>query len=317
MNRILEYIKNPKEVIIILMNKGYFKFIKDKAFIKLKYKLTMGEKLNLNNPQTFNEKLQWLKLYDRKKEYTMMVDKYAVRKYIKETIGEEYLIPLLGVYDKFDEIDFSKLPNQFVIKCNHDSGGLVICKDKNKLDIDFARKKINKSLKRNYYYSGREWPYKDIKPKIIIEKYIEDEKRHELVDYKLYAFNGNCDYVMACFDRFNGETKFIYYDKDWNMKKEYSKDGIKYGNKINLDKPTKLNVMFNFAKKLSKGIPFVRVDFYEVNGNLYFGELTFYPSSGFDNTRPKTIQEYLNKKLKIKEVVSNEKIWISNKQKRK
>ncbi|MGM9876377.1 MAG: ATP-grasp fold amidoligase family protein [Bacilli bacterium] len=279
------------------MYKNVFFFLPDSVYLKWRFKLIMGYKLDLDNPQTFNEKLQWLKLYDRDPKYTQMVDKYEVRKYIKEKIGEEYLIPLLGVYDKFEDIDFDKLPNQFVIKCNHDSGGLVICKDKSKLDIESARRKINSSLKRNYYYSGREWPYKNVKPKIIIEKYMEDNIDKELIDYKLYAFNGRVDYVMVCFDRFNGGTKFIYFDREWNIQKDFSNDGIKYGDNISLRKPKNLDKMFNFASILSKRIPFVRVDFYEVNGKLYFGELTFYPSSGFDDTRPEKISKYLNKIL--------------------
>ncbi len=313
MNKIIKYIKKPKLIIIYLMNKNFFFFLPDKVYLKWKFRLIMGYKLNLRNPQTFNEKLQWLKLYDRNPEYTKMVDKYEVREYIKGKIGEEYLIPLIGVYDKFDDIDFDELPNQFVIKCNHDSGGLVICKDKNKLNISRARKKINKSLKRNYYYSGREWPYKNVKPKILIEKYMEDNVDKELIDYKLYAFNGKVDYVMVCFDRFNGGTKFIYFDRNWNMKKTFSSDGIKYGDSVKLRKPKNLGKMFKFASILSKNIPFVRADFYEVNGKLYFGELTFFPSSGFDNTRTKDAVNYLNNELGV----DYENIRICNKQKRK
>lgn len=310
--KILNVIKQPS-LILLKLDKMNLIRLSDKKFIEYRFLSEMGYKLNLKNPKTFNEKLQWLKLYDRNPEYTKMVDKYEVREYIKEKIGEEYLIPLIGVYDKFDDIDFDKLPNQFVIKCNHDSGGLVICKDKNKLNISRARKKINKSLKRNYYYSGREWSYKNVKPKILIEKYMEDNVDKELIDYKLYAFNGKVDYVMVCFDRFNGGTKFIYFDRNWNMKKTFSSDGIKYGDSVKLRKPKNLDKMFKFASILSKNIPFVRVDFYEVNGKLYFGELTFFPSSGFDNTRTKDAVNYLNNELGV----DYENIRICNKQKRK
>lgn len=305
--KILRVIKQPS-LILLKLDKMNIIRLSDKKFLEYRFLSEMGYKLNLKNPQTFNEKLQWLKLYDRNPKYTQMVDKYEVREYIKEKIGEEYLIPLLGVYDKFEDIDFDKLPKQFVIKCNHDSGGLVICKDKSKLNIDEVRKKINRSLKSNYYYSGREWPYKNVKPKIIIEKYMEDKETKELIDYKLYSFNGKVDYVMACFDRFNGGTKFIYFDKNWNIKREFSNDGMKYGDKITLKKPKCLNKMFEFASLLSKDIPFVRVDFYEVNGKLYFGELTFYPSSGFDNTRPEKISKYLNDMLEIGVVYENDRI---------
>lgn len=298
-DKIKEYIANPRNILYWLDLKRVIT-LEDKEYLKILYRKVFKKELDLNNPQTFNEKLQWLKLNDRKDVYTTMVDKYEVKKYVSDIIGKEYIIPTLGIYDNFDEIDFNKLPNQFVIKCTHDSGGVVICKNKEKLDIKEAKRKIDKSLKNNYYYSGREWPYKNVKPRIIIDEYIEDKIRHELVDYKIYAFNGKCDYVMACFDRFNGGPKFIYFDRDWNIKKEFSSDGLKYGNNIELTKPKNLDKMFESAEKLSKGIPFVRVDFYEANGKMYFGELTFYPSSGFDNTRTPEIKEYLNKKLKIK-----------------
>lgn len=298
-NKIKTIIKRPENIIVFTNNK-LMPILSDEKYLKIVYKAKTGKKLNIENPQTFNEKLQWLKLYDRNPEYTKMVDKYEAKKYVANIIGEEYIIPTLGVYDKFEDINFATLPNQFVIKCTHDSGGLIICKDKTKLNIKEARKKINKSLKRNYFYTGREWPYKNVKPRIIAEEYMEDQIG-ELIDYKVYAFNGQCDYVMVCFDRIKGETKFIYYDRNWNIKKEFSKDGIKYGDTIKIEKPKNLDKMFEFAEILSKNIPFVRVDFYESNGNLYFGELTFYPSAGFDNTRTKDCQEYLDKQLKVGE----------------
>lgn len=297
MNRI---IKNIYEM-LIKINKHSLIILTDKMYIKTRYKLVFNKKINLKNPTTFNEKLQWLKLYDRNPEYTKMVDKYEAKEYVSNIIGKKYIIPTLGVWKNFEDIDFSKLPNQFVLKCTHDSGGLVICKDKSKLNINEAKRKITKSLKKNYFYAEREWPYKNVKPRVIAEKYIEDETG-ALKDYKVYAFNGQCDYVMVCVDREKNETKFIYYDKNWNIKKEFSKDGIKYGDDIKIKKPKNLDKMFEFAEVLSKNIPFVRVDFYESNGKLYFGELTFYPSAGFDNTRTKECQEYLDKKLKIGEV---------------
>lgn len=299
MKKLVEFLKSPLKIFVYFNNRN-IKILSDINYLKLRYKITFHKKLNLDNPQTFNEKLQWLKLNDRKEIYTTMVDKYEAKKYVANIIGNEYIIPTIGIYNSFDEIDFSELPNQFVMKCTHDSGGLVICKDKNNLDINKARKKINKSLKNNYYYGGREWPYKNVKPRILIEQYMEDEELKELRDYKLYAFDGKCDYLMLCFDRFISETKFMYFDKQWNIKKEFSKDGLKYGNSIKVKKPKNLNKMFGFASILSKNIPFVRVDFYEVNGKLYFGELTFYPSAGFDDTRTIECQNYLDNKLKIK-----------------
>ena len=218
--------------------------------------------------------------------------------YIKEKIGDEYLIPLYFAKKKITKEDLEKLPNQFVLKPTHASGNVFICKNKDEIDYKKLKKTAQKWLKRNYYLVHREWPYKNVKPRIIAEEYMEDQIG-ELIDYKVYAFNGQCDYVMVCFDRIKGETKFIYYDRNWNIKKEFSKDGIKYGDTIKIEKPKNLDKMFEFAEILSKNIPFVRVDFYESNGNLYFGELTFYPSAGFDNTRTKECQEYLDRALEI------------------
>ena len=297
MNKIISYIVEPKKIILYLMNKNYLSFIPDETFLKMKYKLMMGKKLDLENPKTFNEKLQWLKLHDRNPEYTKMVDKYEAKEYVANIIGKEYIIPTLGVWDKFDDIDFDALPNEFVLKPTHTSGNVFICKDKSKIDYKKLKKQVNKWLKRDYYRIHREWPYKNVKPRIIAEKYMEDQTG-ELVDYKVYAFNGKCDYVMTCVDRAKGETKFLYYDKNWNLKKEFSFDGLKYGQTINVARPKNLDKMFGFAEILSKDIPFVRVDFYEANGNLYFGELTFFPSAGFDNTRTKECQKYLDEMLK-------------------
>lgn len=297
MNKIISYIVEPKKIILYLMNKNYLSFIPDETFLKMKYKLMMGTKLDLENPKTFNEKLQWLKLHDRNPEYTKMVDKYEAKEYVANIIGKEYIIPTLGVWDKFDDIDFDALPNEFVLKPTHTSGNVFICKDKSKIDYKKLKKQVNKWLKRDYYRIHREWPYKNVKPRIIAEKYMEDQTG-ELVDYKVYAFNGKCDYVMTCVDRAKGETKFLYYDKNWNLKKEFSFDGLKYGQTINVPRPKNLDKMFGFAEILSKDIPFVRVDFYEANGNLYFGELTFFPSAGFDNTRTKECQKYLDEMLK-------------------
>lgn len=284
------------------LTKKITKYIPDKLFLKLKYKLKMGKKLNLKKPQTFNEKLQWLKLYDRKDVYTTMVDKYEVKKYISDVIGEEYVIPTIGIYNKFDDIDFEKLPNKFVMKCTHDSGSTIVCKNKEEFDTENAKKKVNKALKYNYYYSGREWPYKNVKPRIIIEKYMEDDNVGDIIDYKIYSFNGKCNYVMVCTDRMIGETKFLFYDKNWILQKDMTKDGLKYGDSINIDKPQNLDKMFELASKLSENIPFVRVDFYEVNSKIYFGELTFFPSAGFDIKRLKKTDDIFSSLINIGDV---------------
>lgn len=294
--KILNVIKQPS-LILLKLDKMNLIRLSDKKFIEYRFLSEMGYKLNLKNPKTFNEKLQWLKLYDRNPEYTKMVDKYEVREYIKEKIGEEYLIPLIGVYDKFDDIDFDKLPNQFVIKCNHDSGGLIICKDKNRLDIETARKKINRSLKTNYYYSGREWPYKNVKPKILIEKYMEDSNKSDLIDYKLFCFNGIPKIVLVCSERFSSSNMCeTWFDMNWKLI-----DMTESGHRVDstISKPKQLKKMVELSKKLSKNIPFIRVDWYEIGDKLYFGELTFYPASGFEKFEPKEWNKKIGDMLSI------------------
>ena len=257
----------------------------DELYLKLKFCVRMKKRLNLKAPQTFNEKLQWLKIYDHKPAYTTMVDKYAAKKYVAEKIGEEHIIPTLGVWDKFDDIDFDKLPDKFVLKCTHDSGGLVICKDKGTLDISAARKRINRSLQNDYYLYGREWPYKDVPRKIIAEKYMEDNTLHELRDYKFFCFGGQVKCFKVDFDRFI-EHHANYFDRDGNL--------LEFGEVVcppvyerKIDLPKTLPKMIEFAEQLSNGIPFLRADFYDVNGKIYFGELTFFPASGLGEFVPK------------------------------
>lgn len=284
-NKVLGILKNPYRILIHLNNKGMLKWYPDKKYLKVLYRVRMGKKLNLSNPQTFNEKLQWLKLYDRKPQYTQMVDKYEVKKYVADIIGEEYIIPTLGVWDKFEDIDFDSLPNQFVLKCTHDSGGLVICTDKSKFDYKSAKKKINKCLKRNYYYLNREWPYKDVKPRIIAEKYMVDESGYELKDYKLFCFGGESKLMFIATDRSNPdeETKFDFYDMDFNHLQ--IKNGHPNSNK-DIAIPNSFEEMKVLASKLSKGIPQIRVDFYNINGKIYFGELTLFHWSGLVHFEP-------------------------------
>ena len=278
------------------MNSELLKFLPDKMYLKLRYFYNFHKKLDIKNPKTFNEKINWLKLYDRKEQYTKMVDKYEVKKYVSNIIGEEYVIPTLGIYDRFDDINFEKLPNQFVIKCTHDSGGLVICKDKNNFNKENARKKIEKSLKRNYYYHAREWPYKNVKPRIIVEKYMEDSKTEELRDYKFFCFNGVPKMMFIATDRGIHKTKFNFYDLDFNLlpfKQHYPNDIRK------IDKPVNFEKMIELSKKLSVNIPLVRVDFYEVNGKIYFGELTFSHFSGMMPFEPEEWDEKLGKLIEL------------------
>ena len=255
------------------------RFIPDKLWIQIKYRMFFGHFCNLQTPRTYNEKLQWLKLYNRKPEYTQMVDKYEAKKYVADIIGEQYIIPTLGVWDRFEDIDFDTLPNRFVLKCTHDSGGLVICRDKSKLDISEARKIINKSLNRNYYYMHREWPYKNVRPQIIAEKYMEDESGYELKDYKWFCFDGVPKALYIAKDRGveGEETKFDFYDEEFNHLP--FTNGHPNSTHCRL-KPQGFEKMKELAAKLSQGHPHLRVDFYDINGKIYLGELTFYHWSG-------------------------------------
>lgn len=278
---------NPKHVkVALLSNFAHLKIsrlVPDKLYLKMCYKAYIGKKLNLKNPISFNEKLQWIKLYDRRPEYIEYVDKFDVKKYISEKLGDEYIIPTLGVWENVEDIDFDSLPEQFVLKGTHDSGSVVICKDKSSFNVEKAKEKLRKSLRANMYWHGREWPYKELKPRIICEKYIEDSSG-ELRDYKLMCFNGEVKCSFVCSERFSGKGLHVtFFDRDWNlMKFERSFPHVKEG----LPKPNNYGKMVELAEKLSKDIPFVRVDFYEVEGNIYFGELTFFPGCGFEAFQP-------------------------------
>lgn len=287
-----------------LSRHGFYKWMKDEKYLKKKYYLSTGKKLDLDNPRTYNEKLQWLKLNDRKNIYTRIVDKYEVKDYVKNAIGAEYIIPTLGVYNRFNDINFKELPNKFVIKCTHDSGGLVVVRDKTKMDVRACRKTINKSLRRNYYYYGREWPYKNVKPRILIEEYIDVNKGERSLGNKkaitvneLQKENGLLDYKFMCF---NGVVKCLFldigvigkgtrhsenyyrnvYDRDFNLlpfletRENYPREIIQ---------PKNYKKMVEVAEKLSKNIPHVRVDLYNVDGEILFGEMTFFHGSGLSN----------------------------------
>ena len=292
MNKIFSIIKEPWRIISTPKLHSIMKLLPDNFFLKAKFKTEMGKSLNLITPCSFNEKLQWLKLNNRQQEYTKMVDKYAVKDYVADIIGEEYIIPTLGVWDTFDEINFNDLPESFVLKCTHDSAGLVIVKDKNKLNINQAREKINKCLRRNYYYNGREWPYKNVKPRIIAEKYMEDPNTRTLKDYKFFTFNGVAKiwYIASGKNNPNDVIHLDFFDMDYNHLK--IKNGHPFSQKIP-DKPQNFDTMRILAEKLSVGIPHVRVDFYEVDGNVYFGEMTFFHNSGFVPFEPEYWDEIL------------------------
>ncbi len=300
MKKLFKLIFNKDYRFLILNARGFYSKVSDEKILKRVYKACTKKELNLENPVTYNEKLQWLKLYDRKPIYTKMVDKYEVKNYVSSIIGEEYIIPTLGVWDKFEDIDFDKLPNEFVLKCTHDCGGIIICKDKSKLDIKKAKKKINKCLKKNYYVKYREWPYKDVKPRIIAEKFMSDNSGG-LVDYKFFCFNGIVNCVMVCIDRHISDVKFYFFDEKWqllrlNVRGKNAPEGF------TLPKPKSIDKMFEIAKTLSKDLPFVRVDLYECDGQIYFGETTLFPDSGFDPNILEETDIYWGKLLQLPKI---------------
>lgn len=285
--KVLKYIVNSDYRFLLDSYKGKYDNVSDEEYLKRTFKGLMGKTLNLDNPITYNEKLQWLKLYDRNNLYTKLVDKCEVKEYVAAKIGEEYVIPTLGVWDTFDEIDFDSLPNEFVLKCTHDSGGLVICKDKNNFDIVQAKLKIENSLNHNYFYFGREWPYKNVRPRIIAEKYLEDLQTGELRDYKFLSFNGEPQIMFIATERqkVGKTTRFDYYDMQFN---HLELEWVYPNADITPKCPICFEEMKRIVKLLSNNIPHVRVDLYEVNGKVYFGEFTFFHQSGMAKIKPES-----------------------------
>ena len=274
----------------------FFNLLPDKLFIQLKFLKNFHRLPNLKNPKTFNEKLQWLKLYDRNPYYTKLVDKYEVKKIVAKLIGEEYIIPTLGVWDNADDIDFESLPNQFVLKATHDSGRVIICKDKDKLNKEWAKKEMAKSLKRDFYALTREWPYKNVPRRIIAEAFIEDPSG-DLKDYKFFCFNGKVEFFKIDFDRFTSH-KANYYDLKWNIIDIEEVGFPKDINKIH-DTPSNFGKMITLTERLVVSSPFVRIDFYNTNGKIYFGEITFFPNSGMRLFNPKEADIKLGEMIKL------------------
>lgn len=279
----LGQLNNPR----LLVHKTYGWFLEkispllsDRLFLKLRWRYLMGYNLDLKNPKTFNEKIQWLKLYNRKKIYSRMVDKAEAKIYVANIIGKEYIIPTIKIYNTVEDIDFDDLPNKFVLKCTHDSGGVVICNDKSSFDRQAALIKLRTALKTNFYNLNREWPYKNVKPRIIAEEYMEDTTCHELVDYKFFCFDGVVKAMFVASDRQKKgeETKFDFFDENYNHLNILN--GHPMAN-VPPKKPSNFEKMKELAEKLSQNIPHLRVDFYEVDGKIYFGELTFFHWSGF------------------------------------
>lgn len=303
----------------------------DRTYLKILFYLKMGQKLNLNNPQTFNEKLQWLKLNDKNPEYTRMVDKVAVKDYVMEKIGREYLIPTLGVWDSVDDIDFDSLPSRFVLKCSHNSGGIVVCKDKNKLDVKKVKVRLKKELNTNYYQLYREWPYKNVPRRILAERLMTDshnvndsieyktmssndkvntyfvypsrnneEDLKDLRDFKFFCFNG-VPYLCQVISNRSTDEKIDFYDMNWH--RLIGLIGLIGLNEHIHNSVSEINCPISFIKMkkiavaLSQNIPFVRIDLYEIDGKPYFGEITFYPAAGFGDFRPKEWNYKLGKMI--------------------
>ena len=262
----------------------YTSLLPDKVYLKKLYRQRTGKELNLKNPQTFTEKLNWLKLYDRRPEYTMMVDKYAVRAYVADKIGEEYLVPLVGTWESVEDIPFDELPDQFVLKCNHDNG-VIICRDRKNFDVEAAKRELQFHLSRDYYKKCREWPYKNVKRRIICEKFMENNNGDRLVDYKIFCFFGVPRLIMVNSNRFSETgTCTDLYDMAW-LHLEMQDGHYPMAGDI-FEKPTFFKDLIDISHKFSKGIPFVRVDMNYWNGKLYFGELTFYHSAAFESFQP-------------------------------
>jgi hypothetical protein len=280
MNKIKRIINNPYWLFYyFLLATKVSRITPDKWYLKLQYRCFFNKKLNLINPKSFNEKLQWLKLYDRKPEYIKMVDKHEVKKYVTDIIGKEYIIPTLGIWDNFDDIDFDKLPMQFVLKCTHDSGSTIICRDKSKFNFNSAKNKISKFLLKNPYLPGREWVYKGVKPRIIAEKFMLNGDDPVLNDYKFFCFDGEPKCLFVGTDRHLGDknVKFDFYDSDFNhldIVQIHEQSGKQ------LKKPQSFEDMLSLSRLLSVNIPHVRVDFYEIDNKPYFGELTFFHHGG-------------------------------------
>lgn len=263
----------------------------------------MGHWINWNSPQTFTEKIQWLKLYNRKPIYTTMVDKAAVKNYVAKIIGNQYIIPTLGCWDTVEDIDWDLLPNRFVLKTTHGGGGcgIVICKDKKNLDISAAKEKLNKSLAADSFYAYREWPYKNVSRRIIAEQLLEcDALSSDIPDYKFFCFNGEPKYCQVIRDRSNNES-IDFYDMDWQHQEFFGLNPIAKNGSTPVPKPKSLDEMKSICRRLSKGLPFVRVDLYVQHENVYFGELTFYPAAGLGTFTPDKYNRELSDLLLLSE----------------
>lgn len=299
MQSIQTYFKSPGRFFSgIIVNLLWW--LPDKIYLKLLYRALLGKKLNLSNPETFSEKQQWLKIHYRKPLLTTMVDKISVKSYVANKIGEQYVIPTLGIFDRFEDIDFDNLPDSFVIKTTHGGGntGVAICQDKRNFNYEMARTKITNSLKANSYIHVREWPYKDVVKRVLVEEMLPLDSHGDITDYKFFCFNGSVDCVMVCIERNISHVKYFYFDKEWNLLK-INTYGKSVSSDFTLPKPPKFEEMIELASKLSQGLPFVRVDLYNIDGRIYFGEYTFFHGAGFSKNLLPEAENRFGKLLKI------------------
>lgn len=297
MQNIITYIKKPKTLGLAILS-HFGTWLPDSLYLKIMFRLKMGYKLNLKNPQTFNEKLQWLKLYNRKPEYTLMVDKSEAKTIAENILGKGSVIPTLGVWNKFEDIDFNSLPDRFVLKTTNGGGGcgVIICRDKSKLNLVSAAEQLKSSLKASIYRNLKEWPYKNVKPRILAEKFMVDESG-ELRDYKFYCFNGEPKVFLVASERFSRHrTYFDYFDMEGNHL-PFTQGGM--NNPVTPALPSTFEEMKQVAKKLSHGLPHVRIDLYSVDEKVYFGEFTFFDSSGFEKFTPREWDNVFGNWLKL------------------
>lgn len=298
-------LKSDRSTFMAAIIQNFFGWLPDKTYLQLLYRFKMSHKLDLNHPKTFTEKIQWLKLYNRRPEYTLMVDKFAVKKYVTDIIGEKYVIPTLGVWDKLEDIDWDALPNEFVLKTTHGggSGGVVICKDKKTFDRNKAILTLRDSMNSDIYRSLREWPYKDVKKRVLAEKYMVPKDMvnnpiYELSDYKFFCFNGEPKYCQVIRDRHNKES-IDFYDMNWRHQ-EFVGLNPAASNGINpVPQPLLLDDMICICHKLSKNMKFVRIDMYVIDNRIYFGEITFYPASGMGLFNPDKWNEELGNLISL------------------
>ena len=283
--KIKKFIMEPEIRKGYIVASGVFNWVSDETYIKAYFKSHLGYKPDLDNPKTLNEKLNWLKLYNRRPEYTTMVDKYKAKQFVAERIGAEHVVPLLGVWNTFDEIDFESLPNSFVLKCTHD-GGPVICKDKKDFDKEYYRAVFEKKLKTNYFNASREWPYKNVERKIIAEEYIPSLGHRDSTEYKITCCNGKVKMITVCTGIAHAsldERNNDHFDRDWNvipMYAYYKNSGKEFA------KPDNLDELIDISEKLAKDVPYLRVDLYDVDGHIYFGEMTFFTWGGWIRFNP-------------------------------